>query len=252
MNKLNWELFAPLFHESWHLKMQPIIESEEVYNIYQKLKEIGKSGKRILPNSKDVFRSFKETRLDDIKVVWVLQSPYPNLYRDGSPQANGIPMDCSYSKDGVLQPSLTKFYDAIQHCYKEEVDYSPDLTYLLKQGVFLLNSDLTVEARKSDSHEGMWAPFMKQLFEDILQYQTGTIYVFSGKPSKRLEKYVNPISNYIFYTEHPAAASYSQRAWNYDNIFTIINSIIKQNRGEENEIIWNKAKLNKLIDDLPF
>jgi len=173
--------------------------------------------------------------------VWILQSPYPHLYKDGSRQATGIPMDCSYSKDGKIQPSLEKFYEAIQNVYKKEVERSISLKYLLDQGVFLLNSDLTCEVKKPDSHEGLWQPFMKKLFEDILFYNNGLIYIFSGKSSKRLEKFVNPLGNYLFYTEHPAAASYQEREWNHENIFLSIDKLVKSNYNTE--IIWDTADI---------
>jgi uracil DNA glycosylase len=131
--------------------------------------------------------------------------PYCRRYRDGKLQATGIPMDCSNSPDGKLQPSLTKFYDTMSKELGHKVQYSPSLKYLLEQGCMLLNSDLTVKLNKTQSHEGLWRPFMKYFFEEILTSYPGMIYVLAGKASQALERYINPLGNYIFKVEHPAA-----------------------------------------------
>ena len=44
-----WEKFKDQFHESWHDKMRPFIESEECDKIYAYLKKEGGRGKKIAP-----------------------------------------------------------------------------------------------------------------------------------------------------------------------------------------------------------
>ena len=58
---MKWDLFRDQFHESWHSKMQPFIESEECDKIYEYLKTEGKRGKKIAPSSSVTYRCFKET-----------------------------------------------------------------------------------------------------------------------------------------------------------------------------------------------
>ena len=58
---MNWDKFKDQFHESWHSKMQPFIESEECDKIYEFLKKESKRGKKIAPLSSAIFRCFKET-----------------------------------------------------------------------------------------------------------------------------------------------------------------------------------------------
>jgi len=71
-----WEKFVDFFHESWHEKMRPFIESEECDKIYAFLKTESKRGKRIAPLSHNVFRCFKETPLTDVRVILVGMCPY--------------------------------------------------------------------------------------------------------------------------------------------------------------------------------
>ena len=46
MSKLSWDSFKEQFHPSWHLKMQKIIESPEMWEIMQFLKNESKENKQ--------------------------------------------------------------------------------------------------------------------------------------------------------------------------------------------------------------
>ena len=159
---MNFEKFKELFHESWHNKIQPFIESEECDAIYKFLKAESQRGKKIAPLSSNVYRCFAETPLDDVKVVLLGMCPYHTL-KHNAPVADGLLMGCRNTME--LQPSLKQFYDAIERelynglavmAYKD-----PDVTYLAKRGVLMLNAALTTEINKAGSHIELWEPFTK-------------------------------------------------------------------------------------------
>lgn len=244
MEKLNYEDFAGKFG-AWAEKFKPFIESKEMYDIYQKLKEDawtpeGKRKEFICPDSDQVFRAFATTVPRNIKSIWYLMDPYPKRYKGGKMQATGIAMDCSNSPDGKLQPSLEKFYDGMSADIGTKVDYCNSLEYLHQQGVMMLNTDLTCKLNKTGSHEKLWEPFQKFFLEEIMGSYTGIIYVLAGKASHRMEKFINPLGNYIFKIEHPVAASYKNTTWDCQKMFTKTNRIIKENNGPEFVIHWNK------------
>lgn len=145
-------------------------------------------------------------------------------------------MDCRNTPDGTLQPSLIKFYEALEDSEKMPVVRTPDLTYLCNQGVLLLNTDLTCKLNKTGSHRGLWEPFQK-FFIDYVQRKPGTIFILSGEVSLSMEKYINPLVSKIIKTEHPAAAARGERPWQYNNIFKSINILLHE-KGEK--ICWNK------------
>lgn len=223
---MNWESFEDKFHESWHRKMRPFIESEECDKIYEFLKKESKRGKQIAPLSSDTFRAFQETPFDDVKVVMVGMSPY-HTFRNGKPVADGLLMSCSVNN--YLQPSLDKFYRGLEtelhggicaSCVK-----NPDLSYLAKQGVLLLNVALTVELNKPGSHSDLWDPFMKYLFQDVLDVLRAPV-VFLGKEATKIEHYVAPFT-WTFKVSHPASAAYKGTEWDPEGIFKKINKILK-------------------------
>lgn len=231
-----WENFKDSFHESWHHKIKPWVESEDCDRVYGFLKKESRRGRRIAPLSSDTFRAFKETSFDDLKVVFMGLSPY-HTFRHGVPVTNGLLMDCSNT--GKLQPSLEKFYDAIERelygGLNLNVVKDPDLSYLAHQGVLLTNASLTVEMNKPGSHLKIWEGFIQYLLSEVL-FGTGVPVVFLGREAGKYERWVAPFTH-KFTVSHPASASYADMDWNSEGIFKKINKILKDSNGYEIEWI---------------
>ena len=225
---MNWEKFKGFFHESWHIKMKHFIESKECDDIYEFLKKESKRGKKIAPLSPNVYRCFQETPLDDVKVVMIGMCPY-HTFIDGSPVADGLLMGCSVT--GKLQPSLEKFYEGVEKDVYNGLNLhytkKPDVSYLAKQGVLMLNAALTTEMNKAGSHIKLWEPFTKYLLEEVLA-PTGVPYIFLGKDASVYERYLPPFS-WSFTLSHPASASYKQSDWDTEGVFTRVNKILRDN-----------------------
>lgn len=243
--KLDFESFKPKFGV-WADKFKPFIESKAMWDIMQKVKQdamkvydkekgvyIG-----VVPKSSDTFRAFATTRPGDVKVIFILMDPYPRRYKDGSFQATGIAMDCSNSPDGKLQPSLEFFYDAMDRELSKKVERSKSLEYLHEQGVMMYNSDLTCKLGKTESHAGVWREFQKYFLGEVMYGTTGIIYVLCGDASHKLERFINPLGNYIFKLTHPSSAQYGSGVWDSKGIFMKINNILKDNN--DFEIMWDK------------
>lgn len=225
----------------WAPKFQPFIESESFDSIFRSLKDYSREGRTICPQAKDVFRTFRETPYKDLKAIFILQDPYPWI-KNGVMVADGIPMSCSYTK--VCQPSLELFYQGIEDDLGIEVPRQPDLSYLSKQGILLLNSSLTVELNKPGSHKGLWDPFMKYLIEEVINYyNTGTCYVSFGKQALPIAKMILPFMHWGFEVEHPAAAAHKERKWDHQKIFSKINKVVKDNNNEK--INWSSGSIQE-------
>lgn len=225
---MNWELFKDQFHESWHVKMRPFIESEACDKIYAQLKADSKRGKMIAPLSHNVWRCFKETPMDEVKVILIGMCPYHTVI-NGSPVADGLMMSCSVTN--ALQPSLHQLYQGIEKelygGFALDRNRKPDLTFLAKQGVLLCNAALTTEMNKAGSHLEVWEPFMKYLIEEVFSW-TGIPIVFFGKEAGKLKKYVSPFT-FSFSVSHPASASYKSGDWDTEGVFTKINTLVMEN-----------------------
>lgn len=237
---MNWDKFKEQFHESWHEKMRPFIESEECDKIYAHLKKEAGRGKKIAPQSANVFRAFKETPLTDLKVVMIGMCPY-HTAKNGIPVADGLLMGCSVTEQ--LQPSLEKFYRGVEIELYRGLNLNavngPDVSYLAKQGVLMLNAALTTEINKAGSHIALWEPFMKHFFECI--ETEGAPIIFLGKDASKYKKLVGPFK-WSFVTTHPASAAYKQCDWDTEGVFGKVNKILKENNNYS--INW--------MEDIPF
>ena len=225
---MNWDLFKPLFHESWHSKMRPFIESEECDKIYAHLKDRSRKGHKVAPLASNVYRCFLETPLTDLKVILVGMCPY-HTEKNGVFVADGLLMGCSNTDR--IQPSLQQFYDAVERDVYNGLKLTsikgPDVSYLAKQGVLMLNAALTTEINKAGSHLAIWEPFMKYFFEEVVAAE-GAPIVFLGKEAAKLEKYTSPFT-WVFKISHPASAAYKNSEWDSEGTFTKVNKILKDN-----------------------
>lgn len=239
---MNYEKFKPLLG-TWASKLRPFIESKDADKIYFFLKEESNRGKTILPKSGSTYRSFATTPYGNTQVVFLLQDPYPWIKKD-IPVADGIALSCSNT--GELQPSLEMFYDAIEDDLYQGLNLKdprdPNLEYLCKQGVMMLNTSLTVEKDKSSSHYELWKPFTTYLFEEIFtNYNRGLIFVLCGEKSHYYERYIHPMQHYVFKLEHPANAARKLRKWDHQNIFKKINKLLLENNNTS--INWMNGSL---------
>jgi len=248
-SKLSEESFKPLFG-SWWSMIRPFFIQGNFDPIYAFLKKESKRGKKLAPLSENVFRCFKETEFSNLKLVICGLSPY-HILRNGEPVADGLALSCSVTK--ILQPSLDQFFSA---CERElynglNIHYvrNPDLSYLAKDGVLLLNAALTTEIGKAGNHLDLWLPFMKFLFEDVIG-PTGVPIVFLGKEAAKLEKYTMPFT-WIFKLSHPASAAYNLTDWDSEGMFKSVNKILKDRNNES--INWlDIAEETDDSSELPF
>lgn len=238
---MKFENFKSLFHESWHLKMRPFIESEACDKIYEFLKKETKRGKKIAPLSSNVYNCFLQTPLNNMCAVLMGLSPYHTTINDII-IADGLLMGCSNTKK--LQPSLQQFYDAIERELFDGLMFgavkSPDVTYLAKQGILMFNASLTTEINKAGSHFDLWQPFTKYVFEEIIAY-TGVPVVFLGEKSSMYKKYMPPFS-WSFAISHPASASYSHMEWDTEGTFGKVAKIVKDNNNIDIQWIQDFTK----------
>ena len=220
----------------WGEKFRPFIESKDFDDIFAFLKKESREGKIICPAHADVFRAFKETPYSKIRVIFLLQDPYPWV-KNNKFCADGIAMSSMHT--GICQPSLDLFYDGMADDLGQKVVHHPDLTYLANQGVLFLNTSLTVELNKPNSHKDLWNKFIDYLIQNIINFHDteGIIYVSLGKNAEIVAKAVVPFLHYGLVAEHPAAAAHKQRPWDHNKVFTKINKILKDNKLDN--IIWD-------------
>lgn len=95
-------------------------------------------------------------------------------------------MSFSINKGCKFPPSLRNIYKALDNDkdieFKMPVPLHGDLTPWAKQGVFLLNTILTVQAEKSNSHKKKgWEEFTRATIKQINKNTKNVVYLLWGK-----------------------------------------------------------------------
>lgn len=196
-------------HPSWKL-IKDILEQKKG-NLF-KLDEV-LSNNKYYPEKEDIFNVFSMP-LEDIKVVILGQDPYP---KEG--QAIGYAFAVS---EETPKPASLRIIE-------QEVGHSIDKTLKSwrEQGVFLLNTALTVEARKAGSHTEYWYQFMCAVIACISIKQP-CIWLLWGAKAQRFKSAIIGDSNSILMAPHPASEAYKPGSGFIGcNHFKQVNSILE-------------------------
>jgi uracil-DNA glycosylase len=149
--------------------------------------------KQIYPDFKDILRPLKEIKLHEIKVVIIGQDPYhtPGV-------ADGLAFSSKASK---IPPSLKNIFLEIKDDLGIE-NTNPDLSKWSKQGVFLINSILSVEQGKPKSHHKIgWEHFVRALIKYIDEH-CFCVFVLWGNLAKSYQSVIK--NNHIITGYHPS------------------------------------------------
>lgn len=156
--------------------------------------------KIIYPPKSDIMNAFKLTHFQQVKVVIIGQDPYhqPN-------QAMGL----SFSvKQGVQLPkSLINIFTELEDDLGIH-NTSGDLTPWAKQGVFLLNTTLTVEQGKPMSHANQgWEQFTTTVIHELCQQKQDLVFLLWGKHAQQFEPVAKQYGHYVLKSVHPSPLS---------------------------------------------
>lgn len=190
-------LFESEFGKSYFVKLQETLAKEE---------EMLPSMLSIYPPKSLIFNAFHLCPFDDIKVVILGQNPY---VLDG--QAMGLSF--SVPNGVAIPPSLKNiFAEIVPFTTEEPILLSGDLTHWTKQGVFLLNSHLTVRSRDTESHMDIgWDTFTAKVIETIAKDKEGVVFLLWGAHAKSKSKLLIPYSekqkHYVLTSSHPSPKS---------------------------------------------
>lgn len=166
------------------------------------------STKTIYPSPENIFRVF-DINPQDIKVVILGQDPY---YNPG--QAMGLAF--SVNPDVKTPKSLINIFKELKSDLEIERT-NPDLTDWHKQGVFLLNTALSVPEKEPNKHKKYWKNFTNDLIQYLTKVNPNIVYIMWGNNTKvfgqKIEKCLNS-KDLIHYAPHPSPLSAYQGFFN--------------------------------------
>jgi len=219
-----------MIEETWHKVLEETIKGENFKNIMSFI-ESERQTKEVYPPKENIFKAFELTPFNKVVAVILGMDPYPNRHK-GQIVANGL----AFSTDvpNYTPPSLKQIYKAIKNSLYQDEDTSIEnmnLNSWAKQGVFLLNTALTIEAGKSGSHIKLWEEFTQQVIKTIDERNTNVFFCLWGKDAQKFQHLISD-KNYLLTSPHPISASYKGQEWEC-NHFKVINDYLKRYNGFE-------------------
>lgn len=214
-------------HNSWKIFFKNYPERQNLSNVVDKINEKRKTT-TIFPPQDEVFKVF-DLGIEDIKVVILGQDPYHN---DG--QACGL----SFSvKEGIPLPkSLINIYKELYDDLGIPPRKSGDLSNWHKQGVFLLNSVLTVEKNSPASHSNIgWEDFTDYIIKEISNNCNNVVFILWGGFARSKKKLIDNKKHYIIESAHPSPLS-AYRGFFGSKPFSKTNQFLKSIN--KKEIKW--------------
>ena len=160
-------------------------------------------GVAVYPPESLVFNAFNVTPLNDIRVVILGQDPY-----HGEGQAHGLCFS--------VLPEVKKLPPSLKNMYKElatdiEGFVIPEHGYLqtwAEQGVFLLNTVLTVEQGQAHSHKHLgWEQFTDNVIAHINANCDGVVFILWGAHAQKKVKGIDSTRHSILSGPHPSPLS---------------------------------------------
>ncbi len=212
----NWyELLKDEFEKPYYKTLSNFLEME-----YQT--------KIIYPKPENVFNSINCVKYRDVKVVIIGQDPYhePN-------QAHGLAFSV---ENGVeLPPSLVNIFKEIKNEYGFQ-NTNGNLLNWEKQGVLLLNSVLTVEKGKANSHKGKgWENITKKIISLLNDRKEPIVFLLWGRSAQEIGEIVTNPWHLKLKSVHPSPLSAYGGFFGCDH-FKKANQFLKQNG--QAEIDW--------------
>ena len=199
--------FKEMFGESWSKELEEYLNSSDFLDIGMTIARQRLAGKVIIPykGSDLLFKAFRTTPYDKVKVIILGQDIYHSINSDGVPVYDGLAF--SNSTSFKPQPSLRNILkeveaDVYNGCNPDRLaNYS--LYEWAEQGVLLINVAHTVEAGKPGSHMELWKPFTEFVIHK-LQNKKDLIWILWGNFAKSYKQYITAKSHFIIEGIHPS------------------------------------------------
>jgi uracil-DNA glycosylase len=199
----------------WRQLLQIYTENDTFHSLEKFLIE-EYSSHLIYPPASEIFHGFKLTSFSDTRVLILGQDPY-----HGPNQAHGLAF--SVKSPCPPPPSLKNIFKELSFKSNEG-----DLSSWAKQGVFLLNTVLTVREAQPNSHKQQgWEKFTDHIIHLLSEKKEKMIFVLWGAPAQKKKTLIDSKKHLILEAPHPSPLSAYRGFFGCDH-FAKINLSLSQ------------------------
>jgi uracil-DNA glycosylase len=187
-NETRLPILNNTFQQPYFEKLTQFVKNEYLNNI-------------CFPPAKQIFNAFDACTFDNVKVVIIGQDPY-----HGYGQANGL---CFSVNDGIKHPpSLVNIFKEIESDLGLSYPISGNLERWANQGVFLLNTTLTVKENLPASHANNgWEIFTDEVIFQISNKKDNVVFLLWGSHAIKKQNLIDANKHFILTAPHPSPLS---------------------------------------------
>lgn len=235
----NYPTMDVQIENSWKTALKEEFEK----NYFAELTEFVRSEYRThtcYPPGNEIFNAFNLCPLDKVKVVILGQDPY-----HGRGQAEGL---CFSVKTGVaLPPSLVNIFKEVKadigtvpQVVKDAQGlamYDGSLRRWAEQGVFLLNTCLSVREHEAFSHSRRgWETFTDAVIRKVSEERDHVVFMLWGGPARSKKKIIDTAKHLVLESVHPSPLSANRGGWFGSHHFSKCNEWLASH--ELTPIVW--------------
>ncbi len=211
---------TPTLPPAWQALLKDELQKPYWCSLEQRLGAAYESG-AVYPPAQQLFAAFERTPPACVRAVILGQDPY---HEPG--QANGLAF--SVSRGVKLPPSLQNIYKELEADLGVPAAKSGDLTSWAQQGVFLLNTVLSVRAHVANSHKDFgWQSFTDAVIAALAELPQPVAFVLWGAQAQKKAALVekSPYPRLVLQSPHPSPLS-AYRGFFGSRPFSQINAFL--------------------------
>ena len=211
---------TPTLPPAWQALLKDELQKPYWCSLEQRLGAAYESG-AVYPPAQQLFAAFERTPPARVRAVILGQDPY---HEPG--QANGLAF--SVSRGVKLPPSLQNIYKELEADLGVPAAKSGDLTSWAQQGVFLLNTVLSVRAHAANSHKDFgWQSFTDAVIAALAELPQPVAFVLWGAQGQKKAALVekSPYPRLVLQSPHPSPLS-AYRGFFGSRPFSQINAFL--------------------------
>lgn len=218
-----------LMGDEWFEFMKDELNQTYFFTLKERVREEYKRY-QVCPAAIAIFRAFQLTPPDKVKVIIIGQDPYPF-----NNDATGL----AFSTNNPTTPySLKMIFRELDRDIVRTTNISEflqhfpdnDLTPWAKEGVFLLNTVLTVRANETNSHKDLgWQEFTSAVIKKLHEDQRPKVFIAWGAEAQKLLKGYTWETHLLLESGHPASGSHGKDKFSGNLNFSKANNwLVKQ------------------------
>ncbi len=232
---------------NWNFFLNPVLTSPKLTELKNFIKN-ERQTKNIFPASANVFRAFEYCPYDQTKVVLLGQDPYHTV-----DTAHGL---CFSSLQQKRPPSLNVIFNEIYRDLNIQYDFNipqeemfptNNLSNWARSGFLLINTVLTVEQGRANSHKGLgWELVTEAAIEGLNKADKPVIFLLWGKEAQNYKSLIRG-NNMALTAPHPAAELYNGGKAGFYGCkhFSIIRDILPEIHMDDERIVLDMTPFFK-------